>query len=226
MKAVLRKKNLLYIFEQETINEGDYYLNKDLGIDRELFSIGRTGFKLIKTNDPSFATVSGLEGEYEELIKRYPEGLTQESDKPERLKERIDQLRSTIEGLIEEEQGVAREFEPIIDELLKEGNKAKAYLLSEQVFANHKIFLTYFKRKIEKFEESELFYGVEEKERLVEGTPIVRCNNCFRYFYESLGDKHDPTQLQLLHDEDDTEKEHPYKGCGNCKTDDYLIDIN
>ena len=150
MKAVLRNKNYIYVFEQDTIVDGEYYLNKDLGIDRELFTIGREGYKLIKTNNPLYPQVDGLESEADEYFKKYPEGLTQYFDDPAQLKKRIDTLRTTIEGLIDEERQVAREFETILDELLNEGKEEDALKLVENVFANHKIFLSYFKKKIKK----------------------------------------------------------------------------
>lgn len=70
-------------------------------------------------------------------------------------------------------------------------------------------------------------YGAKENNHLIssEEDPVVRCTNCGQFFYENLGDKRDTYNLQLLYDEDDPEEDYPFKGCGNCKTDGYLMDL-
>lgn len=70
-------------------------------------------------------------------------------------------------------------------------------------------------------------YGAKNLDRLIQSDedPIVKCNYCNTYHYESLGSSLDSYNLQLLYDEDDTKEEYPYKGCGNCKTDGHLMDL-
>lgn len=68
-------------------------------------------------------------------------------------------------------------------------------------------------------------YGAKKIEALIpsEEDPIVICNKCNTYHYESLGSALDRENLQLLHNEG---QDHPYKGCGNCLTDAYLMDLD
>lgn len=52
---------------------------------------------------------------------------------------------------------------------------------------------------------------------------IVRCNMCYAYYYDAVFfDTRDESVLQIVWDKEDEEY---VKGCGNCKTDAYLIDM-
>ena len=52
---------------------------------------------------------------------------------------------------------------------------------------------------------------------------IVRCNMCYAYYYDAVFfDTRDERVLQIVWDNEDEEY---VKGCGNCKTDAYLIDM-
>lgn len=50
--------------------------------------------------------------------------------------------------------------------------------------------------------------------------PVVKCNQCESYFYEEAGSKHDYEHLQLM-----TNIDGQFKGCGNCRTDSFLMDV-
>ena len=73
-----------------------------------------------------------------------------------------------------------------------------------------------------------LRYGAKELTRLIqsEEDPIIKCNGCDVHFYDSLGGEYDTYNLQLLYEENDVKEEFPYKGCGNCQTDDYLTNLD
>lgn len=65
-------------------------------------------------------------------------------------------------------------------------------------------------------------YGAKRFKSLIqsESDPVVKCNNCDTYHYESLGGARDNLNLQAFSEEGEV-----FKGCGNCKTDDYLTDL-
>ena len=47
---------------------------------------------------------------------------------------------------------------------------------------------------------------------------MIRCNNCYKIF-------NNDEDLEMLCDFKDTERPEFYKGCPDCKTDGYLMDI-
>ena len=66
-------------------------------------------------------------------------------------------------------------------------------------------------------------YGIYNIKKAFENE-IVRCNNCYHYFYDEIfGDERNDNSLQMLFDEDFKEY---FMGCPVCETDDYLTDID
>lgn len=57
------------------------------------------------------------------------------------------------------------------------------------------------------------------------GYDIVRCNNCWTYYYEDITDERHNNSLKLFREEEDNIVEF-FKGCPICKTDDYLGDYH
>jgi Pyruvate/2-oxoacid:ferredoxin oxidoreductase delta subunit len=68
-----------------------------------------------------------------------------------------------------------------------------------------------------------MIYGIRNINKAAEGYEIVRCNNCWTYYYEEIIDLRNDNTLILIWDEED---ECFFKGCPQCKTDDYLADID
>ena len=67
-------------------------------------------------------------------------------------------------------------------------------------------------------------YGIYDLRKVAENEDVVRCNNCYHYYYdEILGDERNDNTLKMLFDEEFKEF---YKGCPVCETDDYLMDID
>lgn len=64
-------------------------------------------------------------------------------------------------------------------------------------------------------------YGIRKINKAAENELIVRCNNCYHYFYDVIIDERNDNTLVMFRDGDFF-----YKGCPICKTDDYLIDID
>ncbi|MBA4122291.1 MAG: hypothetical protein H0X72_07505 [Acidobacteria bacterium] len=67
-----------------------------------------------------------------------------------------------------------------------------------------------------------MIYGIRNINKAAEGYEIVRCNNCWTYFYEEIIDERDDNSLAFIWDAETREF---FKGCPQCKTDDYLADI-
>lgn len=65
-------------------------------------------------------------------------------------------------------------------------------------------------------------FGIIDIRKAIEELEIVRCNMCYAYYYDEIGDPRDESILQLVWDIEDKEY---VKGCGNCQTDAYLMDI-
>ncbi len=68
-----------------------------------------------------------------------------------------------------------------------------------------------------------MIYGIGNINKAAEGYEIVRCNNCWTYYYEEIIDPRKNNTLVYIWDEDD---EQLFKACPQCKTDNYLIDID
>lgn len=68
-----------------------------------------------------------------------------------------------------------------------------------------------------------MMFGIKNINKVAEGYEIVRCNNCWTYYYEKITDERNNNSLAFIWDEKTKEF---FKGCPQCKTDDYLIDIN
>lgn len=64
-------------------------------------------------------------------------------------------------------------------------------------------------------------YGIRDIAKVSKDEEIVRCNNCDNYFYDEITDERNDNSLMLFFDAD-----HFYKGCPECETDDYLMDVN
>lgn len=62
--------------------------------------------------------------------------------------------------------------------------------------------------------------GIKDVREVDGAFEIVRCNNCYFYFYEDIDDR-DDYALEFIQDGQEF-----FKGCRNCKTDAYLMDIN
>ena len=63
-------------------------------------------------------------------------------------------------------------------------------------------------------------FGIHDINKIAENENIVRCNNCDTYFYEEIIDERSDNSLKLFFD-----KDHFLKGCPECETDNFLIDI-
>lgn len=63
-------------------------------------------------------------------------------------------------------------------------------------------------------------FGCDSIENMDRKEEICKCNMCGQFYYDELSDMMDSTRLQLI---DQGEGQH--KGCGNCGTDGYLMDI-
>lgn len=66
-------------------------------------------------------------------------------------------------------------------------------------------------------------YGIYNLLKIKDEEVIVRCNNCFHYYYDDITDERNANSLKILYDKEDT---FFYKGCPVCKTEEYLTDIN
>lgn len=62
-------------------------------------------------------------------------------------------------------------------------------------------------------------YGIKDISRIEKDEAIARCNWCDNFFYEEIIDERNENSLALFFN-----KDHFFKGCPICKTDDYLID--
>ncbi|GHU54666.1 hypothetical protein FACS189411_01700 [Bacteroidia bacterium] len=65
-------------------------------------------------------------------------------------------------------------------------------------------------------------YGINDLSNIIKERDIVRCNNCYHYFYDELIDVENNDTLILFPDG----KDFFCKGCPICKTDDYLMDVD
>ncbi len=66
-------------------------------------------------------------------------------------------------------------------------------------------------------------FGISDIREADDSVDIVRCNMCNAYYFDAVFfDTRDERILQLVWDQDDGEY---VKGCGNCQTDAYLIDV-
>lgn len=68
-----------------------------------------------------------------------------------------------------------------------------------------------------------MIYGIRNIVKVAENQEIVRCNNCWNYFYEEVTDERNNNSLTFIWDEIISEF---FKGCPLCRTDNYLTDIN
>lgn len=68
-----------------------------------------------------------------------------------------------------------------------------------------------------------MIYGIRNINKVAEGYEIVRCNNCWVYYYEEIIDERDDNSLAFIWDKETKEF---FKGCPKCQTDDYLADID
>ena len=68
-----------------------------------------------------------------------------------------------------------------------------------------------------------MIYGIRNISKVAENYEIVRCNNCWNYYYEDVIDERNDNSLAFVWDEKLSEF---FKGCPLCKTDDYLSDID
>ena len=66
-------------------------------------------------------------------------------------------------------------------------------------------------------------YGIYNLLGIHKQEVVVRCNNCFHYYYEEITDERNNNSLKILYDQKTLSF---YKGCPACKTDEYLTDIN
>jgi hypothetical protein len=66
-------------------------------------------------------------------------------------------------------------------------------------------------------------YGIYDIRRTAENEEIVRCNNCFHYYYDEITDERNNNSLEIFLNNDSAEF---FKGCPVCKIDDYLMDID
>lgn len=62
--------------------------------------------------------------------------------------------------------------------------------------------------------------GIRDIKRVAEGEKIVRINWCYNYFYDEITDERNDNSLKLFFDKDNF-----FKGCPECETDDYLLDV-
>lgn len=67
-----------------------------------------------------------------------------------------------------------------------------------------------------------MIYGIRNINKVAEDCEVVRCNNCWTYYYEEIIDSRNDNTLILIWDEND---ECFFKACPQCKTDDYLTDV-
>ena len=65
-------------------------------------------------------------------------------------------------------------------------------------------------------------FGILDVRNAFEGFTIVRCNMCYAYYYDESGNPLDVSLLQWVWEVEDEEY---VKGCGNCQTDAYLMDM-
>lgn len=68
-----------------------------------------------------------------------------------------------------------------------------------------------------------MIYGIRNINKTAEDYEIVRCNNCWTYYYEEIIDERDDNSLAFIWDEKTKEF---FKGCPQCKNDDYLTNIS
>lgn len=66
-------------------------------------------------------------------------------------------------------------------------------------------------------------YGIRNINKIAEDYEIVRCNNCWIYYYDEIIDERNDNSLGFIWDKQAKEF---FKGCPDCKTDDYLTDID
>lgn len=64
-------------------------------------------------------------------------------------------------------------------------------------------------------------FGIRDINKVSQNENIIRCNNCYNYYYEEITDERNDNSLKLFFD-----KDYFFKSCPVCKTDDFLIDIN
>jgi Pyruvate/2-oxoacid:ferredoxin oxidoreductase delta subunit len=70
-------------------------------------------------------------------------------------------------------------------------------------------------------------YGIYNIRKVAKDEEIVRCNNCFHYFYVDSTDERNNNELQLFEDNSfELKYKEFYKGCPVCETDDYLMNID
>ena len=62
--------------------------------------------------------------------------------------------------------------------------------------------------------------GIKDLREVGSDFKIVRCNNCYFYFYEDLDDRNDYA-LAFIQDGKEF-----FRGCRNCQTDAYLMNID
>lgn len=65
-------------------------------------------------------------------------------------------------------------------------------------------------------------YGIRNISEAAEGYEIVRCFNCWTYYYDEIIDERDNNSLAFIWDE---AEDGFFKGCPQCQTDEYLADI-
>jgi hypothetical protein len=66
-------------------------------------------------------------------------------------------------------------------------------------------------------------YGIYNIKKVAENEEIIRCNNCFHYYYDEITDERNNNSLKIFFDSDNKEF---FKGCPDCETDEYLMDID
>lgn len=66
-------------------------------------------------------------------------------------------------------------------------------------------------------------FGIRDLRRVVAEYKIVRCNDCYLYFYVEIIDERDENSLAIIWDEQTNEF---FKGCPKCHTDGCLTDID
>ena len=65
-------------------------------------------------------------------------------------------------------------------------------------------------------------FGIRDISKVAKDEAIVRCNWCDNFFYEEITDERNDNSISFIWDV----KGYFLKGCPECKTDDYLSDVN
>jgi Pyruvate/2-oxoacid:ferredoxin oxidoreductase delta subunit len=63
-------------------------------------------------------------------------------------------------------------------------------------------------------------YGIYDIEKVEKNEAVVKCNNCYNFFYEEIADERNNNGLEIFCENDEF-----FRGCPVCKTDEYLADV-